>query len=204
VAHLESWDWVVFTSPAGVRAVIRALHGEKRGGAGPTGPRIAVVGRGTGAAVERVGWEVSLLPETFTGEGLLEAFDAAGVELEGARILLPLAEAAREVVPGGLAARGALTTRVTAYRAVPAPETRAAPVAEAVAGGEVDLLTFTSPSTAESFLELVGPEALKVPAVVIGPITASAARELGYRVVAVAEPHSVDGLVAAVDDALAG
>jgi uroporphyrinogen-III synthase len=37
----------------------------------------------------------------------------------------------------------------------------------------------------------------------IGPVTARAARDRGLRVSAVADPHTVEGLVAAVERALA-
>ena len=61
----------------------------------------------------------------------------------------------------------------------------------------VDLVTFTSPSAVRGFHRLVeGPPIAR--AAVIGPVTASAARELGYDVVVEAEEFTVAGLVRAV------
>jgi uroporphyrinogen III methyltransferase/synthase len=39
-----------------------------------------------------------------------------------------------------------------------------------------------------------------VQAACIGPVTAKAAREAGFRIVAVADPHTTDGLVRALVD----
>ena len=70
-------------------------------------------------------------------------------------------------------------------------------------GSGVDLITFTSPSTVRSFHELVGG---KRPgrAAVIGPVTASTARDLGYPVAVEARPFTVPGLVDAIVDHFEG
>jgi uroporphyrinogen-III synthase len=69
----------------------------------------------------------------------------------------------------------------------------------------VDWLTFTSPSTVRNFITLTRRAGLNPfqlagsPRVAcIGPVTAEAARELGFRVDAVAEPHTAEGLLAAI------
>ncbi len=62
-------------------------------------------------------------------------------------------------------------------------------------------MTFTSASTVEGFVRRAG--AVTGPRVVcIGPVTAKAAREAGFRVAAVARPHTVEGVVAALERAL--
>ena len=61
----------------------------------------------------------------------------------------------------------------------------------------VDLVTFTSPSTARSFHRLVG-GGVVANAAVIGPVTADVARELGYRVAVEADPFTIPGLVEAI------
>ena len=58
-------------------------------------------------------------------------------------------------------------------------------------------MTFTSPSTVRSFDRLVGGEII-ASAAVIGPVTADAARELGYRVAVEADPYTIPGLVEAI------
>ena len=60
-----------------------------------------------------------------------------------------------------------------------------------------DVITFSSPSTVDRYLEL---SAGQVPAVVacIGPVTAEAARKAGLVVDVVADEHTAAGLVAAL------
>lgn len=199
-----SYDWVILTSANGARALagrIEALDAFPSDGGSGRPERVAVVGSSTRrAAEELLGWAVDLVPRRYTGEGLLDALDAADVDLGGARVLLPVAEAARDVLGDGLRARGARVERVTAYRSVPPDEDAVEPVASALERGGVDLLTFTSPSTAENFLEVAGDGALDVPAAVIGPVTADACREMGYDVVAVAAEHTAEGLIHATVD----
>ncbi|HUS57425.1 MAG TPA: uroporphyrinogen-III synthase, partial [Planctomycetota bacterium] len=67
----------------------------------------------------------------------------------------------------------------------------------------VDVITFTSASTARNFVNLVGKEravALNRSAGVasIGPITTQAARELGLHVAVEAAEHTVEGLTRAI------
>jgi uroporphyrinogen-III synthase len=201
-----AYDWVVLTSANGVRALSAALA--RVGGASPGGEaeaggagarpvaKVAVVGAATAVAVRQEGWGVELVPERYTAEALLEAF--ADVPLTGKRMLLPAAEAAREVLPEGLHAFGAAVDVVVAYRAAVAAPPERERLRALLRDGLLDLVTLASPSAAEGLLDLAGPDVLAVPAAVIGPVTAEAARALGYGVVAEAEPHTAEGLVSAV------
>ena len=103
------------------------------------------------------------------------------------------------------ASGGAAVDEVTAYRTVLVVED-VAPLAERLAAGDVDVATFASSSTVRNLCQALGPRAAlldRVKTVCIGPVTASAARELGLRVDAVADEHTVEGLVAAVERVVA-
>ena len=87
------------------------------------------------------------------------------------------------------------------YRTVPVTPD-AADIAR-VRAGDVDAITFTSSSTVQNFCDATGAIADPQPAVIsIGPVTSGTARARGLRVDAEADPHTIDGLVAAVLDAL--
>jgi uroporphyrinogen III methyltransferase/synthase len=65
--------------------------------------------------------------------------------------------------------------------------------------GEIDVLAFASSSTVRNFFNLLGmplPSGNRVAS--IGPVTSQTCRDLGLRVDAEADPHDLDGLVAAV------
>ncbi|MGH9094386.1 MAG: uroporphyrinogen-III synthase, partial [Acidimicrobiales bacterium] len=101
---------------------------------------------------------------------------------------------ARDVLPAGLRAAGWSVDVVEAYRTVTAEPEAAA----LKAAGDADAVCFTASSTVAGYLALGTP----VPPLVvcIGPVTADAARWAGLDVTAVADPHTIDGLV----DALIG
>jgi uroporphyrinogen-III synthase len=67
----------------------------------------------------------------------------------------------------------------------------------------VDAVTFTSASTVRGFVGALGTVKGNPKVVCIGPVTARAAREHGLRVHAVASPHTMDGLIAALERAFA-
>jgi uroporphyrinogen III methyltransferase / synthase len=79
---------------------------------------------------------------------------------------------------------------------------------DALRRGEVDGVTFTSASTVRGFVSARGARVIRgasgrPPKIVcIGPVTAAAARDAGLRPAAVAKPHTIEGLIAAIDRAL--
>ena len=103
---------------------------------------------------------------------------------------------ARDVLPDGLRAAGWEVDVVDAYRTVPAHLTDEQRSAAATA----DTVTFTSSSTVERYLELLGTDAVPATVACIGPITAATARERGLEVDVEAAEHSIAGLVAALVD----
>jgi uroporphyrinogen-III synthase len=186
--------WVVLTSPATVR-----MLDERLGGPDDVRADVAAIGEGTAAAYAR--WthrQPALLPRTFTVDGLARAFPRGA-----GRVLCARADIAPEGLEDALAAKGWSPTRVDAYRTV-FPKTLPRRATAALAAGEVDAMTFTSASTVLGFQQaLGGTEIAGRPKVVcIGPVTAKQAREAGMTVRAVADPHTTDGLVDALERAL--
>ncbi len=187
-ARIAEYDWILFTSPQGVQAFFDQPGPPPRARIGCIGPATA------GALPDGVVCQV-LPQERFLAEGLLEALRPYPVE--GQRILLPRAAEAREVLPETLRNRGASVDVVPAYRTV--SETSLNPEVLAL---KVDAVTFTSSSTVKGFHGLLkGRPPGDFPAVVIGPITAGTARELGFPVLASASEHTIPGLLQALQEA---
>jgi uroporphyrinogen-III synthase len=194
VRRLAEFDWVIFSSPRAVDAVVDRLE------APPAGLRCAAVGPSTAATLQAAGWPIHRVPDEGTGEGLVETFRLAG-DASGARVLFPASAVAREVIPSGLTALGAEVERVTAYRLVTLPLD---PVAcrGAVDGGEVQVVTFGSPSAMKGLREGIGEElfarlARTVPAAAMGPTTAGALREAGWLRITSAEIPTLEALAEA-------
>jgi uroporphyrinogen III methyltransferase/synthase len=189
ISKLHQYDWIVFTSANGVRFFLDRLRvspcdlRDLRG-------KLCAIGPATKSALEALHLKVDLVPETYVAESLVEAF--ANVPLAGARILLPRAAVARDIVPNALSERGAIVEVVEAYRNQLPRSPR-----KQIQGA--DWLTFTSSSTVKNFLELAGREPFAAAKVAsIGPVTSETVRSNGLTVHAEANPHTMDGLLEAI------
>jgi len=143
-------------------------------------PRVAAIGPGTAAALRDADVEPSLVPQISTQEGLL-----AELPRPAGRVLFAGAEGARRLLTDELGADFVPLYRTRELRPDPLPEG--------------DLVVLASSSAANAFASL----GLDLPAVSIGPETTRAAEAAGIRVAAEADPHDLDGLVAAVARAVA-
>lgn len=186
------YDWVIFTSARAVEAVrtrAAALGVEARNIA----HRAAAVGPATAKAVRALGLPVNFVPNRYLTDAIPEGLG----DLRGRRVLLPRSNLARRSLPEALERTGADVTEVTAYRLA------AAPPAATFDISAVDIVAFTSASSARFLVSNLGAEPsraliARAVAACIGPVTAEAARELGFAVRVVAEEHTVDGLLAAI------
>lgn len=190
-AQIESYEWVVLTSANGVGPLVDAVGDPDR----LASSSIAVIGPATASALfDRTGRVPDLTPPRFVAESLLDAFpDAAD---SGRLVLVARAEVARPVLPDGLARKGWDVDLVASYR-VRAVEPDADRIDD-VDGS--DVVTFTSPSTFERFLELAGAERLPPVIACIGPITAEAVRSAGWEVAIESSVHTTEGLLASIVD----
>jgi uroporphyrinogen III methyltransferase/synthase len=193
LAH-HAFDLVCLTSPNGVAAVAGALEEEGLDARAFAGVgTIACVGSGTARALwEHLRLRPDLVPDTATTEALGQA-----VPPGRGRALLPRADLASPVLPELLAAKGYEPVEVVAYR-TGAPEALPGPVLDDLAAGRIDLLAFASPSTVRNFVALVGARPWRGRVVSIGPVTSRACRDLDVEVAVEADPHDLDGLVAAL------
>jgi len=201
-SELDRYDWVVLTSANGVRALHRALAEAGRDARAYGGAKVLAIGTATAQALRERGIEADLVPPEFRGEAAADALIAAlGGKVRSARVVLARAEVAREVLPRRLAAAGAHVEVVPAYRNVAHPEDQAR-TAQLLRAGEIDVVTLTAPSTAESVVAALGPDAASVLAdrtiVSIGPVTTEAAERLGLRVAATAVTYTAAGLFEAL------
>ncbi len=190
VMRLESFDWVIFTSANGVRFFTQRLDASPRDLRALRG-RICAIGPATAAALAALHLKVDLMPEEYVAESLVTAFEK--IPLEGARILLPRAAVARDLIPKELEKRGARVTVVEAYRTV-RPQN-----VHWNQDFHPDWIAFTSSSTVENFHSLFGAGVLQgVRVASIGPVTSATARRLGIEVSVEPAEHTTEGLVEAI------
>ena len=160
--------------------------------------RIAAIGPGTAAALNREGLGVDIVPERYVADGLLEAFRSR--VMHGQRVLLPRALAAREVLPDGLRLMGAHVDELPLYVAA-VPREPASDGLRRLRDGEIDVATFASSSSVRNLVEMLGGDVAPLRRVLIaaiGPVTAQAVRDAGLDVGVMAEEYTVEGLVRAL------
>jgi uroporphyrinogen III methyltransferase/synthase len=204
-----AYGWVAFTSENGVEWTWEALAGLSSdgvdGGAGGVfgGAKVAAIGPGTAAALMRHGVHADVVATESKGEGLARAVLTAMSPQES--LLLLRAQVARDVFPDALRAAGHPVDVVAVYETLPLAGPEVDRVVAALERGAIHAATFTSASTVESFVSLVGGEGrtreLLLHTVVgsIGPITSEALAARGIRVDATAGTSTLEALLEALE-----
>ncbi len=197
LGRLATYDWVVFTSANGVEAFFERLF-EVQPRAALSSQKLAAIGPATAESLSGRGFRPDVVPTKFVAEEVFRAL-AEHSEISAKRFLLPRADIARDALPDLLRASGATVDVVVAYRTVPADEEMRR-ASSLVARGEVDMVTFTSASTAKSFFATVDPRSVggRTRAASIGPITSNALRALGVAPDVEAEHFTTEGLIEAI------
>jgi uroporphyrinogen III methyltransferase/synthase len=200
--HLERYDWVLFTSVNGVRFVFERLEALGDDVRAFRGIRLGAIGPKTARALQERGLRLDLVPPEYRAEAVIEALGKG--EIRGRRFLLPRAARAREILPEKLQEMGGKVDVVTAYETVQ-PTTKAEEVRRLLWEGAIHCITFTSSSTVENFVAMIGGDHLpslvgKTVVACIGPITADTARERGLHVEITPEAYTIEALTAALVD----
>lgn len=201
LSNLGSYQWLVLTSVNGVRAVFECLRALGRDSRALGACRVAAIGPATRDALLGHGIRADVVPAEYRGEQVAEAMLAQG-SLQGQRVLLARAEQAREALPERLRSEGAQLDIVAAYRTERATDHQLESIRSRLAQGSIDIVTFTSSSTAEQLVAGLGADAPTLLAeplrAAIGPITAETLARLGLPAQVVAHEYTAEGLLHAL------
>jgi uroporphyrinogen III methyltransferase/synthase len=200
--HLDTFSWIVFTSVNGVEVFFSRIERAGQDARALSGVKVAVIGEQTADRLRKHGIRADLVPERFTSEAVLARFTELKEDYRGERFLFPGSEISGELLPAGLEEMGAEVVRLPVYRNR-VPDYSAEEVDE-VFENNPDLVTFTSSSTVNHLAEILQScgraNYLKaIRGACIGPVTAETARKRGIPVILEASPHSIDGLVSAIE-----
>ena len=195
------YEWIGFTSVNAVKAVREKFEEFGLDARAFAGLKIAAVGGVTAAALRKWGLEPDLVPSgEQSAQGLLESWPPFDELLDPInRVFLPRADIATDTLVAGLQGMGWEVDDVTAYRTVRAAPP-AAPVREAIKGGQFDAVVFTSSSTVRNLVGIAGKPHPSTVIACIGPATAKTAEEHGLRVDVLAPEASAEALVDALAD----
>ncbi|EFR40202.1 uroporphyrinogen-III synthase [Selenomonas sp. oral taxon 137 str. F0430] len=198
IAELNAYQWLIFTSVNGVEHFFARLHAAGKDTRALGYARVAAIGAATSAALRAFGIRADLVPPEFRAEAVAE--ELRPLLPPRARILLPRAQEARDVLPDTLRAHGAIVDVVAAYETV--PEIEDAAIAQGLASGEIDMVTFTSSSTVKNLVKMLGniTPLQQVKIACIGPVTADTARSFALEPDIVAKEYTIDGLVRSIKE----
>jgi uroporphyrinogen III methyltransferase/synthase len=199
IAGLREYQWVIFTSVNGVRFFRERLALAGRDLRDMYGITVCAIGPATADALLQRGIRADLVPPEFRAEAVVKAVGARPIQ--AARVLLPRAAEARDVIPQELAKLGAQVDVVPTYRTI-----KSTAEAEAIRGllreRRIHAVTFTSSSTVKYFHDLLGEDtaALLQGVVVasIGPITAETATKHGIPSHVVPREYTIPALAEAL------
>jgi uroporphyrinogen-III synthase len=189
--RLNEFDWLIFTSPNGVEAVARRLVALSMSLDQFPDLKIAVVGPATAEAVSELGRQVDAMPSKFVSDEVAEAIPNP----IGARILLTRGDLGRPELPEALSRLGASVVDIAAYRIV-----RNVNPPELAGEKMPDAITVMSGESARATIQQLRECGLeewlqKVPIACIGPVTAASVKDERIEPAAVAEEHTVEGML---------
>lgn len=152
VDNIHIFDWIIFTSPAGVKSFFSIYKSNK------IPCKIAVIGSKTEEELLKYkGNKPDLIPEKFTAEGLLKSFEE--IDLTNKKIALPRTLSARKVLPDGLEEYGAKVIIAEAYTSgIPKNTSKILDLCDMLINGDVDIITFTSPLTVRNLFDVIKKE----------------------------------------------
>lgn len=201
IARLSDYSWLIFTSVNGIAPFMERLKKARKDVRSLASLMIGAIGPRTAEELARYGLAADLVPTEFQAEGMVAAMSRH--ELQGAKILIPRAEVAREFLPEQLRMKGAVVDVVPVYTTV-LPQADLSRLKEELLAGAIDVVTFTSSSTVANFIELMGGRnearrlAAKTIVACIGPITARTAGEHGLSVTIMPGENTVPALAQAI------
>jgi len=200
LAKFPEYDWLIFTSANGVTILFDALQTLGKDARVFASAKIAAIGSETAAKLQQFGIKADFTPNIFTSKELGKQL-IASANLKGKRVLLLRSQLASDELSELLKIAGAEVDNVPIYTAVTV-KNEPGLLIEKIKKGEIDWLTFTSPSSVKAFFEqipaeLVNSSSVKIAS--IGPVTSEQLKTLGLKVDAEAAEHIADGLLAAIE-----
>lgn len=196
----KRYDWLAFTSPGGVELFFEHLSEQKLDVRILAGVKIAVLGRGTEAMLNRYGVYADYMPERFYARDLGEGLSAQ--MRAGERLLILRAREGSPELTKALDNQKLLYEDIPLYETVfPENGIKNERIKQLLLNKEFDFVTFTSVSTVTGFMKTLKPEGGELSgftAVCIGDETAKSARVHGMSCI-VSEIPSIDKMIEAME-----
>ena len=193
IENLNKYNWIVFTSPAGVRIFFEKMLEHGKDARGLSGIKTAAIGRGSAGSLKKHGIIADLVPETYDGESLGNAL-AEKVQ-ENAKILIPRSAIGNKDIIKALEVRPDVMIDDIAVYDTFYVNQDILDERRKFEAGEIDCAVFTSASTVKGFVNSVKSlDYTKITAVCIGRQTKEQAEKYGMKAYA-AKEAAMDSVV---------
>lgn len=191
IEDINSYNFLILTSVNGVNFFFQRIKELKKDIRILSGLKICAIGPATKKAIEDRGVLVDIMPEKYVAESVIETLKT--YEIKGKKFLLARALVARDVIPDEIKKLGGVINVVPVYKTVK-PEGMDEKLASL---GKVDVITFTSSSTAKNFFDSVTDKTLLQGTIFasIGPVTSDTIRKCGFEPQIEAKVFTIDGLI---------
>lgn len=199
ISRLNQYHWIIFTSVNGVEAFFKRLYSLKKDARALHGLKVGVIGPSTAESLEQKGIIPDYCPAVYTSEGIIAGLRSWNVK--GKHFLLPRADIADKELTEGITGLGAEVHEIAVYKTVPVADA-VSKLKKLMASGEIDVVTFTSSSTASNLVAALEDKSKKNDVIIacIGPKTADTVAGAGFKADIVAREHTIPGLVAAIEE----
>jgi uroporphyrinogen-III synthase len=152
-SKLNELDWLIFTSPRAIESFFKYCNLDNDA----ENLKIAVIGPKTEEVLNKYDVKADLIPDDYTAEGLLEAFEK--FDVQGMKIGLPRTMVARYTLPHGLEKRGAEIIIADAYKSeMPDDKSKIYELIDDILNKEIDIIMFTSPLTVKNLIKIAKDE----------------------------------------------
>lgn len=149
--NLDSFNWIVFTSPNGLKYFFASLFELQNNYGLPDHLKIAVVGKKTAAHLECYGTSAAFINLGNTAEDFVADFYHR--VNPGDRVLFPIGNLARTVIEDKISKK-AICTRILFYETI-LPETVNNSTLQLITEDKYDMIVLTSPSSCTNLLQLI-------------------------------------------------
>lgn len=200
MAQLNTYDWIIFTS----NVTVDTFFSMTKAGVKEGLPKVAVIGARTKEILIQRGVPVEFTPSEYVAEGFVKEF--LPLVKPGMKVFIPKGNLARDYIASSLRENGAIVTESVIYETY-APDESKRKLVEMLSNGELDVLTFTSPSTVDHFIEIIRENNLydhlkRCLIACIGPVSTKRALACGLPVHVSPDEYTVKAMIQAIIDYL--
>ena len=178
----NNYDWIIFTSTNAVKFFFESISAKT------ITSKIAVVGAKTGQLIKELDLKVNFTPSEFTAKHLANEIPVS----ENDTILIPRSSLAKNDIIDILEKRNCVIEAISIYENNSI--NYSTEEIKKVFNQKIDYITFTSGSTVQSFIKQ-GIRLKTEKVICIGPETAKIAKQNNINVAAIANPHTIEGMI---------